>query len=58
MRRATQAAVAEHPILAQHSAGHRPLPRTLANATILQIVPSLRDEPAARIAVETACGLL
>jgi glycosyltransferase involved in cell wall biosynthesis len=36
----------------------RPLPRTLANATILQIVPTLRDEPAARVAVEIACGLL
>jgi glycosyltransferase involved in cell wall biosynthesis len=36
----------------------RPPARTLANATILQIVPSLRDEPAARAAVEIACGLL
>jgi glycosyltransferase involved in cell wall biosynthesis len=34
------------------------LPRTLANATILQIVPSLRDQPVARAAVETAIGLL
>ena len=59
MRRATQAAIAERPpILAQHPAGQRALPRSLANATILQIVPALRDEPAARIAVETACGLM
>jgi glycosyltransferase involved in cell wall biosynthesis len=36
----------------------RPLPRTLAEGTILQIVPSLRDEPAARTAVETAIGLM
>jgi glycosyltransferase involved in cell wall biosynthesis len=46
------------PILAAHPAAQPPQPRTLANATILQIVPSLRDEPAARAAVETACGLL
>jgi glycosyltransferase involved in cell wall biosynthesis len=60
MRRATQAtALADRPpILAGHPAAKRPPPRTLANATILQIVPSLRDEPAARVAVETACGLL
>lgn len=60
MRRATQATVMADrpPILAAHPAAQRPLPRTLANATILQIVPSLRDEPAARAAVETACGLL
>lgn len=32
--------------------------RTLAGATILQIVPSLRDEPAARAAIEVAVGLL
>ncbi len=37
---------------------HRALPRTLAGATILQIVPALRDEPAARAAVEVAVGLL
>ncbi len=36
----------------------RALPRTLAGATILQIVPSLQDEPAARAAVEVALGLL
>jgi glycosyltransferase involved in cell wall biosynthesis len=36
----------------------RLLPRTLAGATILQIVPSLRDEPAARTAVEIAAALL
>jgi glycosyltransferase involved in cell wall biosynthesis len=35
---------------------HRP--RTLAGATILQIVPSLRDGPAARTAVEIAFALL
>jgi glycosyltransferase involved in cell wall biosynthesis len=46
------------PILAAHAPTHRPLPRTLANATILQIVPSLRDDPAARVAVETAIGLM
>jgi glycosyltransferase involved in cell wall biosynthesis len=46
------------PILTAHPGAQRPMPRTLANATILQIVPSLRDEPAARVAVETACGLL
>jgi glycosyltransferase involved in cell wall biosynthesis len=34
------------------------LPRTLAGATILQIVPSLRDEPAGRTAVETAFALM
>jgi glycosyltransferase involved in cell wall biosynthesis len=44
------------PILA--AAETRAPPRTLANATILQIVPSLADGPAARTAVETACGLL
>jgi glycosyltransferase involved in cell wall biosynthesis len=33
-------------------------PRTLAGATILQIVPSLRDEPAARSAVNVARILL
>lgn len=38
--------------------GQRPLPRTLAGATVLQIVPSLRDEPAARSAVEIAFALL
>ncbi len=36
----------------------RALPRTLAGATILQIVPSLKDEPAGRAAVEVALGLL
>ncbi len=36
----------------------RILPRTLAGATVLQIVSSLRDEPAARTAVETAFALL
>lgn len=46
------------PILAAHPRAQRPLPRTLAGATILQIVPSLRDEAAARAAVEIACGLL
>ena len=45
------------PILAPPAAP-RVSPRTLANAAILQIVPSLGDEPAARVAVETACGLL
>jgi glycosyltransferase involved in cell wall biosynthesis len=45
-------------VLAAHSSADKPLPRTLANSTILQIVPSLRDEPAARVAVETAIGLL
>jgi glycosyltransferase involved in cell wall biosynthesis len=44
------------PILAAQPRDHRPLPRTLAGATILQIVPSLRDEVAARVAVEVACG--
>jgi glycosyltransferase involved in cell wall biosynthesis len=41
-----------------HPSTQRPQPRTLADATILQIVPSLRDEPAARTAVETAIGLM
>src|SRR5690349_18374442 len=41
------------PILA-----HPAEPRALSRATILQIVPSLRDEPRARAAVETACSLL
>jgi glycosyltransferase involved in cell wall biosynthesis len=45
---------------APHPARHSPAqtPRTLANATILQIVPSLHDEPAARTAVEIAIGLM
>jgi glycosyltransferase involved in cell wall biosynthesis len=38
--------------------GQRDMPRTLAGATILQIVPSLEDEPAARAAVEVAFALL
>src|SRR3981081_741565 len=33
-------------------------PRTLAGATILQIVPALREEPVARTAVNVASGLL
>src|ERR1700716_3213409 len=33
-------------------------PRTLAGATILQIVPALREEPVARTAVNVAYGLL
>src|SRR3954447_11163624 len=33
-------------------------PRTLAGATILQIVPRLREEPVARTAVEVANALL
>jgi len=33
-------------------------PRTLAGATILQIVPALREEPAARAAVDVAHALL
>ncbi len=45
------------PILAP-AAAPRVSPRTLANATLLQIVPSLRNERAARVAVETACALL
>ena len=45
-------------ILVAHSSAAKPLPRTLADATILQIVPSLRDEPAARVAVQTAIGLV
>jgi glycosyltransferase involved in cell wall biosynthesis len=52
------ATVERAPILATHPPPQRPLPRTLANATILQIVPSLRDGPAARVAVETAIGLM
>src|SRR5215203_3663737 len=60
MRRATQAAVFTEraPILAAHSPAQRSSPRTLANASILQIVPSLRDQPAARVAVEIAIGLM
>jgi glycosyltransferase involved in cell wall biosynthesis len=34
------------------------LPRTLAGATILQIVPALREEPAARAALTVAAALL
>ena len=33
-------------------------PRTLAGATILQIVPALREEPVARTAVNVAYALL
>ena len=33
-------------------------PRTLAGATILQIVPALREEPVARTAVDVANALL
>ena len=59
MRRATQAAYADYPpIPTGHPPAQRHQPRTLANATILQIVPTLRDEAAARAAVETACGLM
>src|SRR4051794_24028095 len=36
----------------------RRAPRTLAGATILQIVPVLRDEPHAHAAVDTALTLL
>lgn len=46
------------PLLSASPGGPRVLPRTLAGATILQIVPSLRDEPAARAAVEVALGLM
>lgn len=46
------------PILADAAPAQRPSPRTLANATILQIVPALEDDPAARTAVETALGLV
>lgn len=46
------------PLLAADPLGQRVPPHTLAGATILQIVPSLRDEPAARAAVEVALGLL
>ena len=44
--------------LVAHAYADKSLPRALANSTILQIVPSLRDDPAARVAVETAIGLL
>ena len=37
---------------------HRVLPRTLAGATILQIVPSLRDDAIGRTAVNVAYSLL
>jgi glycosyltransferase involved in cell wall biosynthesis len=33
-------------------------PRTLAGATVLQIVPALREEPVARLAVDVASALL
>src|SRR3979411_2922719 len=36
---------------------HAP-PRTLAGATILQIVPALREEPSARAALTVAAALL
>src|SRR4051795_7305318 len=36
---------------------HAP-PRTLAGATILQIVPALREEPSARAALTVAAGVL
>src|SRR5687768_15620130 len=59
MRRATQAVYAEPlPPMGAPAPVPRPPTRSLANATILQIVPTLRDEPAARAAVEIACGLL
>jgi len=32
-------------------------PRTLASATVLQIVPALREEPVARAALDVACAL-
>jgi len=39
--------------------GERQLsPRTLAGATVLQIVPALREEPVARTAVDVAHALL
>jgi glycosyltransferase involved in cell wall biosynthesis len=38
--------------------GSYPSPRTLAGATILQIVPALREEPVARTAVNVAYALL
>jgi glycosyltransferase involved in cell wall biosynthesis len=38
--------------------GTHPSPRTLAGATILQIVPALREEPVARTAVDVAYALL
>jgi glycosyltransferase involved in cell wall biosynthesis len=51
--------LSRRPVLARNDPEeNRVLPRTLAGATILQIVPSLRDEPAARSAVEIASGLL
>src|SRR5581483_2874509 len=46
------------PILQPHPQARRPLPRTLAGATVLQIVPSLRDSSAARAALEVTAGLL
>ncbi|HEX4829149.1 MAG TPA: glycosyl transferase, partial [Xanthobacteraceae bacterium] len=33
-------------------------PRTLASATVLQIVPALREEPVARAALNVACALV
>jgi len=41
----------------EHGDTHVP-PRTLAGATILQIVPALREEPMARTAVDVAYALL
>jgi glycosyltransferase involved in cell wall biosynthesis len=46
------------PILSPDPRRPRALPRTLAGATVLQIVPSLRDAPASRAAREVAGGLL
>ena len=39
-------------------AGDRAAPRTLAGATILQIVPAMRDDPAGHAAVDIALALL
>ena len=46
------------PLLGADLPGQRIPPRTLAGATILLIVASLRDEPAARAAVEVAASVL
>jgi glycosyltransferase involved in cell wall biosynthesis len=46
------------PLSTAPSQGFRTSPRTLAGATILQLVPSLREQPVARTVVEVAHALL
>jgi glycosyltransferase involved in cell wall biosynthesis len=45
-------------VVSNDNGGSHASPRTLAGATILQIVPALREEPVARTAVDVADALL